>query len=207
MLTILIVDIMGALARVQIDRLCNLEYCYREDRTAATISEPLLDRKSLGPQKLFPIGSDIAMAQQADNLVSALALGNDGAMYVSWAVGGGEWQGPVGISPPKIFPPGAAIAMTKQTKDVLSALTVGNDGALYVSWIVGGGVWNKPAGATGPGPYPPVGISPKGVFSPGAGIAMVNFRGVLEALTAGKDGSIYVSWAAPRGWQGPVRIY
>jgi hypothetical protein len=42
---------------------------------------------------------------------------------VSWAVGGGEWQGPVGISPPKIFPPGAAIAMTKQTKDVLSALT------------------------------------------------------------------------------------
>jgi hypothetical protein len=36
---------------------------------------------------------------------------------------------------------------------------------------------------------------------------MVNFRGVLEALTAGKDGSIYVSWAAPRGWQGPVRIY
>jgi photosystem II stability/assembly factor-like uncharacterized protein len=207
MLTILIVDIMGALARVQIDRLCNLEYCYREDRTAATISEPLLDRKSFGPQKLFPIGADIAMAQQADNLVSALALGNDGAMYVSWAVGGGEWQGPVGISPPKIFPPGAAIAMTKQTKDVLSALTVGNDGALYVSWIVGGGVWNKPAGATGPGPYPPVGISPKGVFSPGAGIAMVNFRGVLEALTAGKDGSIYVSWAAPRGWQGPVRIY
>jgi hypothetical protein len=76
-----------------------------------------------------------------------------------------------------------------------------------VSWIVGGGVWNKPAGATGPGPYPPVGISPKGVFSPGAGIAMVNFRGVLEALTAGKDGSIYVSWAAPRKWQCPVRIY
>jgi hypothetical protein len=36
---------------------------------------------------------------------------------------------------------------------------------------------------------------------------MVNFNGVLEALIAGKDGSIYVSWTAPNGWQGPVRIY
>jgi hypothetical protein len=37
---------------------------------------------------------------------------------------------------------------------------------------------------------------------------MVNFNGVLEALTAGKDGSIYVSWVVGMGkWNGPVRIY
>jgi hypothetical protein len=96
--------------------------------------------------------------------------------------------------------------MAKQTKDVLTALAVGNDGTLYVSWTAPGG-WNKPLNAKGPGPYPPVGISPKGLFPPGAGVAMVNFNGVLEALIAGKDGSIYVSWTAPNGWQGPVRIY
>jgi hypothetical protein len=70
------------------------------------------------------------------------------------------------------------------------------------------GGWNKPSNAKGPGPYSPIGISPKGLFPPGAGISMVNFNGVLEALTAGKDGSIYVSWVVGTGkWEGPVRIY
>jgi hypothetical protein len=53
-------------------------------------------------------------------------------MYVSWAVGGGEWQGPGGISPPNTFPPGASIAMAKQTSDQLTALTVGKNGALQL---------------------------------------------------------------------------
>lgn len=154
----------------------------------------------------FPLGAGIAMAQQADNLLTGLTVGHDGALYVTWAIGGGEWQGPVPISPPNMFPPGASVAMAKQSKDVLTAVAVGNDGALYVSWTAPGG-WNKPAGTTGPGPYSPVGISPKGLFPPGAGISMTNFNGVLEALIAGKDGSIHVSWTGPKGWEGPVRIY
>jgi hypothetical protein len=106
-----------------------------------------------------------------------------------------------------MFPPGASVSIAKQSNDVLTAVAVGNDGALYVSWTAPGG-WNKPSNAKGPGPYSPVAISPKGLFPPGAGIAMVNFNGVLEALTAGKDGSIYVSWVVGMGkWNGPVRIY
>jgi hypothetical protein len=194
-LAVLTVDSVGRLNSVNIVKLCN-------DIECATRAH-----KDIGPWKLFPFGGDVAMAQQADNLVSSLAIGNNGAMYVSWVGGAGrEWESPVQISPPNVFPLGAPIAMAKQTKDVLTALTVGNDGALYVSWTAPGG-WNKPLNAKGPGPYSPVGISPKGLFPPGAGIAMTNFNGVLEALIAGKDGSIYVAWTGPKGWDGPVRIY
>jgi hypothetical protein len=207
MLAVLIVDRVGELKMVPITGLCNVDTCENIREQYQKINGwPYPIPKIIGPWKHFPVGADVAMAQQADNLVSSLSIGNNGAMYVSWVVGAGKWEGPVQISPPEMFPRGASIAIAKQTKDVLTALAVGNDGTLYVSWTAPGG-WNKPLNAKGPGPYPPVGISPKGLFPPGAGVAMVNFNGVLEALIAGKDGSIYVSWTAPKGWQGPVRIY
>jgi hypothetical protein len=212
MLTVLSINNDGALERVQIDRLCNSYGCIFQALDKAldrVVDVPIKEPRQIGPKNLFPRGGDIAMAQQADNLLTALAVGNDGALYVSWAVGGGEWQGPVGITPPKLFPPGASIAMTKQTKDILSALIVGNDGALYRSWVVGGGVWNKPPpGIFGSAPFPPQAISPKELFYPGDGIATVNFNGVMEALIKGKDGSVHVSWAVGDGkWDGPVRIF
>jgi hypothetical protein len=33
----------------------------------------------IGPLKLFPVGADVSMAQQADNLVSSLTIGSNGA--------------------------------------------------------------------------------------------------------------------------------
>jgi hypothetical protein len=166
--------------------------------------------EQISSNKLFPTGAGIAVAQQLDNQATALAVGNDGAMYVSWAFGDGKWQGPVRTSPPNTFPPGAAIAMAKQTKDVLSALAVGNDGALYWSSVVRGEAWNKPPpGTFASPPFSPQPISPKGMFQPGAGVAMTYFTGAgaLEALTAGKDGVPYVSWVVGTGkWNGPVRL-
>ncbi len=207
-LAVLIVDAVGELKMVPIVGLCNADKCENVREQYMKVNGwPYPLPTTIGPWKLFPVGADLAMAQQADNLVSSLSIGNNGAMYVSFVTGSGKWEGPVQISPPDIFPRGASIAMAKQTKDVLTALAVGKDGALYVSWTAPGG-WNKPSSAKGPGPYSPIGISPKGLFPPGAGISMVNFNGVLEALTAGKDGSIYVSWVVGTGkWEGPVRIY
>jgi hypothetical protein len=186
-LAVLIVDAVGELKMVPIVGLCNVDRCNQSGDIYPT---------KIGPWKLFPVGADVAMAQQAANLISSLAIGNNGAMYVSWTLGGGKWDGPVQISPPDMFPRGASIAMAKQTHDQLTALTVGKNGALHVSWVVGTGKWQGP-----------VGISPPNMFPPGAGIAMVNFNGVLEALIAGKDGSIYVAWTGPKKWEGPVRIY
>jgi hypothetical protein len=197
MLAVLIVDVVGELKMVPIVGLCNVDKCENIRAQYVKINGwPHPMPTTIGPWKLFPVEADVAMAQQADNLVSSLAIGNNGAMYVSWTVGGAKWEGPVQISSPNMFPRGASIAMTKQTNNQLTALTVGNNGALHVSWVVGTGKWQGP-----------VGISPPNIFPPGAGISMVNFNGVLEALTAGKDGSIYVSWTAPNGWQGPVRIH
>ena len=197
MLAVLIVDTVGELKMVPIIGLCNVDRCENIREQYAKISGWAYPLPTIiGQWKHFPVGADVAMTQQADNLVSSLAIGNNGAMYVSWVVGAGKWEGPVQISPPDMFPLGAPIAMAKQTNNQLTALIVGKNGALHVSWVIGTGKWQGP-----------VGISPPNMFPPGAGIAMVNFNGVLEALTAGKDGSIHVSWAAPKGWQGPVRIY
>jgi hypothetical protein len=123
-------------------------------------------------------------------------------MYVSWLDlrAGSSWKDPVQISPPNVFPRGAPIGVGKHIPDTITALAVGNDGAIHVSWTAPGG-WNKAAGVTGPGPYPPVPITPKGMFQPGAGVATVNFNGVLEG------GGIYTSWIARSGlWNGPVKI-
>jgi hypothetical protein len=87
-------------------------------------------QERISSNTLFPAGAGIAMAQQLDNgIAMTAAVGNDGALYVSWAFGDGKWQGPVRTSPPITFPPGAAIAMAKQTN--------------YRSYVVGGEAWNK----------------------------------------------------------------
>jgi hypothetical protein len=209
MLTALIVERTATLSVVQIDQPCNVDGCrepYEQGREPSN-RVPQEDAYSLAPGKLFPVGADIGMAQEAENKVTALATGIDGAMYVTWAVNAGHWATPVGISPPDIFAPGGAIAMAKQSKDVLTAVAVGNDGALYVSWTAPGG-WNKPSNAKGPGPYSPVAISPKGIFPPGAGIAMTKqTNDMLSALAVGNNGAIHGSWVVGTGkWNGPVPL-
>ena len=164
---------------------------------------------TVNPRAFFQRGSGIAIAQQLDNQATALIVGNDGAMYVTWAFSNGKWQGPVPLTPPNIFPPGAAIAMAKQTKDVLNAIAVGNDGALYRSWVVGGAEWNKPPpGTFATPPFAPQPITPKGMFNPGEGVALLNFNGVLEGFVIGKDKGVYTSWLPPSAgkWNGPVKI-
>lgn len=44
-----------------------------------------VNQERISFNKLFPAGAGIAAAQQLDNQATALAVGNDGAMYVSWA--------------------------------------------------------------------------------------------------------------------------
>jgi hypothetical protein len=96
--------------------------------------------------------------------------------------------------------PKTGIAMAKQSDTVPSLTTgliVGIDGALYVTWMEGGKRLN-----------PPVAISPKGIFPPGAGIAMTKqTNDMLSALAVGNNGAIHGSWVVGTGkWNGPVPL-
>jgi hypothetical protein len=100
--------------------LCNVDLCENiKDQYGNIGTQPYPLPTPISPWKLFPVGADVAAAQQADNVVSSLSIGSNGAMHVSWVLGGGKWQGPVQISPPDIFPLGASIAMAKQTPNSL----------------------------------------------------------------------------------------
>jgi hypothetical protein len=208
MVAVLVVDIVGQLKMVPIVGLCNLDKCENVREQYVKLNGwPYPIPKTLGPWKLFPVGAELAMVQHTKDISTVLSIGNNGAMYVSWfdLVAGATWKDPIQVSPPDTFPRGSSIAAGKHIPNVITAFTVGNDGAIHVSWTTQAG-WNKAAGVKGPGPYPPVPITPKGMFNPGAGVAMVNFNGVLEGFAIGKDGGIYTSWISNGPWNGPVKI-
>ena len=46
------------------------------------------------------------MAKQTATTLTALIVGNNGALHVSWVDGTGKWNGPAPISPPNYAPPG-----------------------------------------------------------------------------------------------------
>lgn len=147
------------------------------------------------PKGVFPPGAGVAMAKQTNDLLSAVSVGNNGALHVSWVVGTGKWQGPVPISPPNYAIPGSPIAMAKQTKDILSALTIDKNGALHVSWVVGTGKWNGPVAITPKNvvfpPGAPIGITPK--ISHNYDGETYTQRPSLHAFIQANDGSIYQS--------------
>jgi len=71
---------------------------------------------------------------------------NNGVLNVAWVNGGGNWNGPVGISPAGLFSPGAAVAASNQfgIPDQTDVFVVDNNGVLNVAWVNGGGNWNGP---------------------------------------------------------------
>jgi hypothetical protein len=208
-LAVLAVNVVGQLKAVLLEGLCNVDLC-------ANIKEQYgrygPTHAKLGPWKLFPVGAELAIVQDTKDTPIVLSIGNNGAMYASWfdLAAGATWKDPVQVSPANLFPRGSSVAASQHIPNVIIAFTVGNDGAIHESWTTLAG-WNiKAAGVKDPGPYPPVLITPKGIFNPGAGVAMVNFNGVLEGFVIGKDGGIYTSWLSTldwlRPWNGPVKI-
>jgi hypothetical protein len=209
MLAVLLVDMVGELKMVPIPSLCNVDRCENIREQNAKIGGwaypmPII----LGPWKLFPVGAELAIVKHTREISIVLAIGNNGAMYASWfdlAAGATNlfssyWKGPVQVSPANLFPRGSSIAASEHIPNVIIAFTVGNDGAIHESWTTLAG-WNiKAAGVKDPGPYPPVLITPKVLFNPGAGVAMVKFNGVLEGFDIGKDGGIYTSWLSTVDW-------
>ena len=76
---------------------------------------------------------------------------------------------------------------------------VDNNGVLNVAWVVDGGAWNGP-----------VGISPPGLFPPGAAVTASNQFGIpnqTDVFVVDNNGNLYVTWVVGGGaWNGPVPI-
>ena len=78
--------------------------------------------------------------------------------------------------------------MAPHTDDVLTGLSIGKDGATYVTWKIVVGKWST------------VPSSPKGIFPPGANIAMAKQNNnLLTALAVGNNGALHVSWVVDTG--------
>lgn len=105
----------------------------------------------ISPTGIAPSGACIATAHQVDNnQLDIFFIGEDEGLYVSWAIGGGIWQGPMAISPAGIAPKKAGIATAHQVDDhQLDVFFIGKDNGLNVSWVTGGGIWENPVNVTG----------------------------------------------------------
>jgi hypothetical protein len=170
------------------------------------------------PPQFAPAGAGVAAANQTDNQLDVFAVGNDGAIHVTWVVGEGHWAdgspgnpGPARVTPPELAPAGAAVAAAKQGADQLDAFVTGNDGAVYVTWVVGGGHWSDGTpGNPGPARITPPNLAPKGACV----TAAAQNSNQLDTFVVGNDGAVYVTWVVGGGhWSdgtpgnpGPARI-
>jgi hypothetical protein len=161
--------------------------------------------KEISPQGIFPAGAPIAMFKQTDNVLTALAVKNNGALSVSWVVGTGVWQGPQEISSQNTFPAGAGIGVFRQTNTVLTALAVKNNGALAVSWVDMG---TPPPPARSEVWQGPKEIIPPNTFPAGAPVAMFKQTdNQLIALVTKSNGALAMSWVVGTGvWLGAAEI-
>jgi hypothetical protein len=146
---------------------------------------------------IAPPGGGVCASRQTltNDQLDVFFVANNGALHVSWVIGGGNWQGPVGITPLAIAPPGAGLIAAFQGSNQLDVLFVGNNGTLHVSWVVGFGNWQGP-----------VGISPAQIAPPGASLAAI-YQTVdqLDIFVTGQER--WVSWVVGLGnWQGPVAL-
>ena len=145
----------------------------------------------------------LAVANQSPDQLDAFVVGNDGAAYVSWVVGGGHWSDgspgnspPAPTTPPQLAPAGSGIAVAAQSGNQLDAFVVGNDGAVHVTWVVGLGHWSDGS----PGDSPPAPITPQGLAPAGAPVATAKQSAdQLDAFVVGNDGAIYVTWTVGLG--------
>jgi hypothetical protein len=155
------------------------------------------------PSYLGPPGSATATAIQTGNQLDVFNVGRDGAAYVTWQVGSGQWSDGMNGHPyparitPSITVPGAFIAAANQGgPNQVDAFVAGKDGGVYVTWVVGSGHWSDGT----PGNAPPARITPLGVMPAGGCLATAaQGSNQLDVFYVGNDGGVYVTWVVGGG--------
>ncbi len=154
----------------------------------------MIDIEVLAHGDLAP-RSGVAIAQQTDDILTAVAIDRTGRLNVAWANRGRPWQGPVPVGPGELEP-WSGVALARQTDDVLTAAAIGTDGRLRVAWATGTGTWHDPV---------PVGPA---ILEPRSGVALGHQTdGTFVATAVGRNGQLHVAWVDGAGeWQGPVPV-
>ena len=103
------------------------------------------------PAGLAPPGACVTAAQQNANQLDAFVVGKDGAVYVTWVVGMGQWAPPAQITPRGLAPPGSCVAVARQSASQMDAFVTGVNGALFLIFEIADGHWTDGTG-TQPAP-------------------------------------------------------
>jgi hypothetical protein len=152
---------------------------------------------------LAPAGAHLAASPQfgVPNQTDVFVVANGGATQVLWVAGGGNWNGPLGITPGGTALPGAALGVSNQfgIGNQTDVFVVANSGATDVSWVDGGGSWGGP-----------LGITPRGTAPAGAALGVSNQFGIpnqTDVFVVANSGATDVSWVDGGGnWGGPLGI-
>jgi hypothetical protein len=156
------------------------------------------------PAGVMPAGGCLTTAMQGANQLDVFYVGNDGAVHVTWVVGGGHWSDgtpgnppPAPITPPNFAVAGSCVAAGLQTANQLDVFAVNkNDGAVYVTLVVGLGHWSDST----PGNPPPARITPQRQVDPRATLAAAQqSANQLDVFYPGPDGALYVTWVVGLG--------
>jgi hypothetical protein len=154
----------------------------------------------ISPPARFPAAAPVAASQQFGLAqTDVFAVDKNGALTVSWVVGGGVWSGPIAIGPAGRFFPGTRLAAGQQFGlNQTDVFAIDKNGALTVSWVDGAGSWSGPAE-----------ISPWERFVAGAPVASSQQFGLAQTdvFAVDRSGALTVSWVDGAGaWNGPAEI-
>ena len=114
-------------------------------------------QQTLGTQGQYPAGGGVALDIQNGKQLDVIAVGNDGALHVSWlqlaSDPNGTWATAT-VTNGSMYPPGAKVVTTHQGPEQLDVFLVGNDGHLHEVSVTDWGAWADtqiaPSGDTGP---------------------------------------------------------
>ncbi|HEY2517147.1 MAG TPA: hypothetical protein VGI39_40015 [Polyangiaceae bacterium] len=114
-------------------------------------------QQTLGTAGQYPAGGSVALDVQNSTQLDVLAVGNDGALHVSWlqlaADPNGAWA-TAAVTGGGLYPPGTKVVTAHQGAAQLDVFLVGNDGHLHEVSVSGWGNWKDaaiaPSGDTGP---------------------------------------------------------
>jgi len=105
------------------------------------------------PAGLAPKGACVTAVAQNSQQLDVFVVGNDGAIYVTWAVGGGHWADgtPGNFSPARITregqaKPGSCVAAIKPDPQRMDAFVTGIDGTLWLTSEANDGIWSDGEG-------------------------------------------------------------
>lgn len=104
----------------------------------------------LGVRNIAPPGAAL-VAHKLDNIwfegdsrVHVFFIGNDGGLYMAWAIQAGKWHGPFPVGPRTIAPAGSRVSTAVQGDCQLDIFFIGYNAGLNVCWLNCSGDFHGP---------------------------------------------------------------